>query len=157
MAGPSQTDRELAEEIRVLSRQLADFRVDVSDRLGAITASLEAIRVRSETSIAIARWAVNLGVVVAISLIGFALTVTWNASKLDSAVKQQGEQLVELRKSTAAQLDRVAEQNARLEQSLVGRDSALQRTLAARDGEIIAALKAIQGAVGGKLPSGSTH
>jgi hypothetical protein len=99
----------------------------------------------------------TIAVGTAISLIGFAFTVTWNASKLVSAVqqqgervKQQGEQLVRHGNQLVGLEKMIAAQNAGLDQTLTARDAALQRTLAARDVEIIDSLKAIRAAVGGK-------
>ena len=85
---PTATDEKLADEIHELRRDFHEFRVEVAEKLGSIQSSLEGFRGRTETTVKVAVWSIGLASLVALSLVGSVITVTWYAAKLDFRVGQ---------------------------------------------------------------------
>src|SRR4051794_36195838 len=83
-----ESNRRLAEEVHNLRADFADFRVEVSEKLGSINANLEGFRGRTDTAFKVAGWGVTLAAGVALSVVGSVIAGTWYAAKLDSRVGQ---------------------------------------------------------------------
>ena len=113
---PSQTDQMLAEEIHELRRDLNDFRVEVAQKVEAITQKLdslsdfrldvvrrldslndfraevvqklESLSVRLGDVLSVLRWTVGVLTPIIVTLIGSAFALTWYVAKLDSRVER---------------------------------------------------------------------
>ena len=71
-----------------MTRNFNDFRVEVTEKLGAINTNLERFQGRTETSFKVAVWGISVATAAAITIVGAAIAGTWYASKLDSRVQQ---------------------------------------------------------------------
>lgn len=78
----------LVEAINGIAKDLGSLRVEVAKDFGAVNASLEAFRARTETSFKVAVWGVTLAVGTILAGVGSAVGITWYAAKLDSRVEQ---------------------------------------------------------------------
>jgi hypothetical protein len=71
----------------VLIHKFDDFRVEITEKLGAINANLEGFRGRTETAFRVAVWGISVAATVAIAGIGAVIAGTWYAAKLDSRME----------------------------------------------------------------------
>jgi hypothetical protein len=72
----------------VLIHKFDDFRVEITEKLGAINANLEGFRGRTETAFRVAVWGISVAATVAIAGIGAVIAGTWYAAKLDSRMER---------------------------------------------------------------------
>jgi hypothetical protein len=77
----SQTDQMLAEEIHEFRRDFNDFRVEVVQKLEALT-------VRISDMLSVTRWTIGILTPIIVTLIGSAFALTWYVARLDSRVGQ---------------------------------------------------------------------
>src|SRR2546421_268530 len=111
---PTPTDQQLAEDIQEVAENLAGFRVEVAEKFGtgnanlegmrgeraekfgAVNANLEGFRSAVETNLKIIRWLGMFFASLLVALFVGSLTVAWNASALNSDVKEIGRRLNDL-------------------------------------------------------------
>jgi hypothetical protein len=79
---------DLVERFDDLRTELGGFRVEVTERLGAINGSLKSLEVRLDHSVAVAKWTIGILAPIIIALVGAGFWLTWHAAKLDSRVER---------------------------------------------------------------------
>jgi hypothetical protein len=72
-------------------RKLDAFREEFAAFRTEIVTSLETLRVRFESALAVAKWSIGISVPVLITLLGFTISMAWHASRLDVLVRQHDE------------------------------------------------------------------
>jgi hypothetical protein len=80
----------VAKELGDINTKLANSRTEVTRELGAINTNLEAFKGRVETSLAVAKWSVNIMTPLVVSLVAFAVGGAWYLAKLDSRINGLG-------------------------------------------------------------------
>jgi hypothetical protein len=91
---PTDIDVKLAED-------LADFRLEVEKRFGSIEKELGEFRTEVRTQLGFIKWLGVFFAGVLLMLVGGAVNVAWNASALNSDVKQMARQLDTIVRQTA--------------------------------------------------------
>jgi hypothetical protein len=95
------SNQRLTDAINRVASDLANFRVEVAKELGAINASLEAFKARTESSLSVARWAVAVSVPILVGL------VVWSYSAYERAVRIE-DSVTSLREHAKEQDARIA-------------------------------------------------
>jgi hypothetical protein len=91
----SLTVTELAEEVRDSNRRLTqsidslgqkfdNLRVEIAKDFGVVNTNLESFKTRTEMSVGIARWGINLMMPLIIAALGWLAYATWYVAKMDS-------------------------------------------------------------------------
>jgi hypothetical protein len=91
---PTDIDVKLAED-------LAEFRLEVERRFGSIEKDLGEFRTEVRTQLGFIKWLGVFFAGVLLMLVGGAVNVAWNASALNSDVKQMAKQLDTIVRQTA--------------------------------------------------------
>src|SRR5437016_7497435 len=86
---PTPADQQLAEDIHEVAEHLAGFRVEVAERFGVVNTGLKEI----QGDLRWIKWIGGFFATALMALIAGAVTVSWNASALNSEVKHQGGRL----------------------------------------------------------------
>jgi hypothetical protein len=97
---PTDTDVKLAEDIRKMADSLASLRVEVAQRFGTLSTDIEArfgaVNTRLEgiqVELRAIQWVGAFFAGILITLVAGAIGVAWNASALNSEVKQMAKQI----------------------------------------------------------------
>src|SRR2546423_1738516 len=93
---PTPPDQQLAEDIQEVAENLAGFPVEISEKFGTVHADLEGFRSAVESNLKIIRWLGMFFASLLVALFVGSLTVAWNASALNSDVKEIGRRLNDL-------------------------------------------------------------
>lgn len=91
---PTDIDVKLAED-------LAEFRLEVEKRFGSIEKDLGEFRTEVRTQLGFIKWLGVFFASVLVALVAGAVNVAWNASALNSDVKQMARQLDAIVRQTA--------------------------------------------------------
>jgi hypothetical protein len=91
---PTDIDVKLAED-------LADFRLETEKRFGSVEKAIGEFRVEMRTQLGFIKWVGVFFATVLVALVAGAVNVAWNASALNSEVKNQAKQLDTLIRQTA--------------------------------------------------------
>ena len=84
-----------------LAKDLAEFRLEVERRFGSIEKDLGEFRTEVRTQLGFIKWLGVFFASVLVALVAGAVTVAWNASALNSDVKQMAKQLDTIVRQTA--------------------------------------------------------
>jgi hypothetical protein len=69
-----------------VTREIGSLRTEMSGQFGTLNANLEGFRGRTETSLAVAKWAVRIVVPVVIGLVGWSYFAVDRAARLEASI-----------------------------------------------------------------------
>lgn len=140
---PTATDEKLGEQIHEVAESLAGFRLEISERFGALETTFEGFRSKVDTHLQFIKW---LGVFFAGILVAVVVgsgRVVWDAATVNSEMKQQG-RVVETLAAEAKQQGTRLEQQGRVLESLAAEVKQQGTRLERFDGRLDAAQKQLE-------------